>query len=117
MKRRECVPVSATTETLKTQDASLGEVVELRSIKDLPLTGRMPLDLVLTIRTAPACGSFGPGKAVAALPDTQRIRGDARQPGGGPDRIGHCVHSPIKILSRTSIVQCPILSVFALILA
>jgi hypothetical protein len=47
--RRESVAVTATTETLKTQDASLGEVVEPRSIQDLPLNGRMLLDLALTV--------------------------------------------------------------------
>jgi Carboxypeptidase regulatory-like domain len=47
--RRESVAVAATPETLKTQDASLGEVVERRSIQELPLNGRMLLDLVLTV--------------------------------------------------------------------
>lgn len=47
--RRETVAVTAAAETLKTQDASLGEVVEPRSIADLPLNGRMLLDLALTV--------------------------------------------------------------------
>ena len=41
--------VSGAPETLKTQDASLGEVVEPKSIEDLPLNGRMLLDLALTV--------------------------------------------------------------------
>jgi Carboxypeptidase regulatory-like domain len=47
--RKESVAVTAAAETLKTQDASLGEVVEPRSIRDLPLNGRMLLDLALTV--------------------------------------------------------------------
>ena len=47
--RRETVAVTATAETLKTQDASLGEVVEPRSVQELPLNGRMLLDLALTV--------------------------------------------------------------------
>ena len=50
--RRESVAVAATPETLKTQDTSLGEVVERRSIQELPLNGRMLLDLVLTVPDA-----------------------------------------------------------------
>jgi hypothetical protein len=58
--RRESVAVSATAETLKTQDASLGEVVEPRSIQELPLNGRMLLDLALTVPGAhpPECELF-----------------------------------------------------------
>src|SRR3954451_22746792 len=47
--RRETVAVTAHAETLKTQDASLGEVVESRSVHDLPLNGRMLIDLALTV--------------------------------------------------------------------
>jgi Carboxypeptidase regulatory-like domain len=47
--KRETVEVSASAEILKTQDASLGEVVEPKAIHDLPLNGRMLLDLVLTV--------------------------------------------------------------------
>ncbi|MGH9664137.1 MAG: carboxypeptidase regulatory-like domain-containing protein, partial [Bryobacteraceae bacterium] len=47
--QHQSVAVTATAETLKTQDASLGEVVEPRSIRDLPLNGRMLLDLALTV--------------------------------------------------------------------
>src|ERR1017187_5458055 len=47
--RHETIAVPATAESLKTQDASLGEVVEPRSIQDLPLNGRMLLDLALTV--------------------------------------------------------------------
>jgi hypothetical protein len=46
---RESVAVTAGAETLKTQDAALGEVVEPKSIQDLPLNGRMLLDLALTV--------------------------------------------------------------------
>ncbi|HCC58503.1 MAG TPA: hypothetical protein DEQ47_14845 [Solibacterales bacterium] len=47
--QHETVAVAAIAETLKTQDASLGEVIEPKSIQDLPLNGRMLLDLVLTV--------------------------------------------------------------------
>ena len=43
------VNVTASSETLKTSDASVGEVVEPTSIRDLPLNGRMLIDLVLTV--------------------------------------------------------------------
>jgi hypothetical protein len=46
---RESIAVTAAAETLKTQDATLGEVVEPKSIQDLPLNGRMLLDLALTV--------------------------------------------------------------------
>jgi hypothetical protein len=45
----ESVDVAARAETLKTSDASLGEVVESKSIQELPLNGRMLLDLALTV--------------------------------------------------------------------
>ncbi|HKV24191.1 MAG TPA: carboxypeptidase regulatory-like domain-containing protein [Candidatus Acidoferrum sp.] len=43
------VRVVAGTEVLRTTDASVGEVVEPRSISQLPLNGRMLIDLVLTV--------------------------------------------------------------------
>ena len=41
--------VVARAEILKTADTSLGEVVENKSIKELPLNGRMLIDLALTV--------------------------------------------------------------------
>jgi hypothetical protein len=52
--RSETVEVVASTENLKTQDASIGEVVEPKSIEDLPLNGRMLIDLALTVPDAHA---------------------------------------------------------------
>jgi Carboxypeptidase regulatory-like domain len=43
------IDVGARAETLKTEDASLGEVVESQSVHELPLNGRMLLDLALTV--------------------------------------------------------------------
>ena len=43
------VNVNAASELLHTTDASVGEVVESRSIRELPLNGRMLIDLVLTV--------------------------------------------------------------------
>ena len=43
------VNVNATSELLHTTDASVGEVVEPRSVRELPLNGRMLIDLVLTV--------------------------------------------------------------------
>jgi hypothetical protein len=40
---------AAAGELLKTQDASVGEVVDQRSVDSLPLNGRMLIDLVLTV--------------------------------------------------------------------
>ena len=45
----QSVNVSASSELLKTQDASVGEVVDQRSVDSLPLNGRMLIDLVLTV--------------------------------------------------------------------
>lgn len=45
----ESVVVSANAEVLKTADASLGAVIEQQSIRELPLNGRMLLDLALTV--------------------------------------------------------------------
>jgi len=47
--QRETLSVTAAAETLKTQDATIGEVVEQSSVHDLPLNGRMLLDLALTV--------------------------------------------------------------------
>ncbi len=45
----QTVMVEASRELLKTQDASVGEVVDQRSVESLPLNGRMLIDLVLTV--------------------------------------------------------------------
>jgi Carboxypeptidase regulatory-like domain len=45
----QSVKVEASSELLKTQDASVGEVVDQRSVDSLPLNGRMLIDLVLTV--------------------------------------------------------------------
>ena len=45
----QSVMVQASGELLKTQDASVGEVVDQRSVDSLPLNGRMLIDLVLTV--------------------------------------------------------------------
>ena len=46
---KESIDVSGVAETLKTDDASLGEVVESQSVHELPLNGRLLLDLALTV--------------------------------------------------------------------
>jgi hypothetical protein len=43
------IEVSGKAELLKTSDASLGEVVETKSVQELPLNGRMLLDLAVTV--------------------------------------------------------------------
>jgi hypothetical protein len=43
------VKVTAGSEVLQTTDASVGEVIEPASIRELPLNGRMLIDLVLTV--------------------------------------------------------------------
>jgi hypothetical protein len=45
----QTVVVQASEELLKTQDASVGEVVDQRSVDSLPLNGRMLIDLILTV--------------------------------------------------------------------
>src|SRR5215472_4355707 len=45
----EGVQVSGSADILRTTDASVGEVVEPKSIQELPLNGRMLIDLVLTV--------------------------------------------------------------------
>jgi hypothetical protein len=52
--KHDTVAVTVAAETLKTQDVSLGEVVEPKSIQDLPLNGRMLVDLALTVPGAHA---------------------------------------------------------------
>jgi hypothetical protein len=47
--KRESIQVSGGAELLKTSDASLGEVVETKSVQELPLNGRMLLDLAVTV--------------------------------------------------------------------
>jgi hypothetical protein len=46
---KEAVAVTAATDILRSTDASVGEVVEPKSIQELPLNGRMLIDLVLTV--------------------------------------------------------------------
>jgi hypothetical protein len=46
---KEGVQVSAGADVLRTTDASVGEVVERKSVQELPLNGRMLIDLVLTV--------------------------------------------------------------------
>ncbi len=46
---RTTVEAEARAEALKTEDASIGEVVESKSVQELPLNGRMLLDLALTV--------------------------------------------------------------------
>jgi hypothetical protein len=46
---QEGVNVTAGSEVLRAKDSSVGEVVEPESIRELPLNGRMLIDLVLTV--------------------------------------------------------------------
>src|SRR5215475_8573060 len=46
---KEGVTVNSASEILHTTDAAVGEVVEPKSIQELPLNGRMLIDLVLTV--------------------------------------------------------------------
>jgi hypothetical protein len=46
---KQGVEVTEVSEVLRTRDASVGEVVEPQSIQQLPLNGRMLIDLVLTV--------------------------------------------------------------------
>jgi hypothetical protein len=50
--QHESVAVEARSEMLRTQDATLGDVVESKSINGLPLNGRMLIDLTLTMPEA-----------------------------------------------------------------
>ncbi len=47
--RTETLNVIGRAETLKITDTSVGEVIEPKSIRELPLNGRMLIDLVLTV--------------------------------------------------------------------
>lgn len=47
--KTESISVIGAAETLKTQDVSLGEVIEPKSVQELPLNGRMLIDLALTV--------------------------------------------------------------------
>src|SRR5258708_3434593 len=46
---KEGVQVNAAADLLRTTDGSVGEVVERTSVQELPLNGRMLIDLVLTV--------------------------------------------------------------------
>jgi hypothetical protein len=46
---KEGVQVNAAADVLRTTDASVGEVVERKSVQELPLNGRMLVDLMLTV--------------------------------------------------------------------
>ena len=46
---KEGMQVSAAADVLRATDASVGEVVERQSVQELPLNGRMLVDLVLTV--------------------------------------------------------------------
>src|SRR5882724_10057278 len=46
---KEGVQVNAAADVLRTTDSSVGEVVERQSVQELPLNGRMLIDLVLTV--------------------------------------------------------------------
>ena len=48
-KQAETISVSELPEVLKTADASVGEVVDRRSVQQLPLNGRQLIDLVTTV--------------------------------------------------------------------
>ncbi|WP_321471861.1 carboxypeptidase-like regulatory domain-containing protein [uncultured Paludibaculum sp.] len=58
--------VTSTVEMLKTQDAAVGEVVETKSVKELPLNGRALLDLALTVPGShQGHGTYVPGRTCA----------------------------------------------------
>ena len=46
---KQTITATAATELLKTSDASVGEVVDQRAVSQLPLNGRMLVDLMLTV--------------------------------------------------------------------
>ncbi len=56
------VTVAAAAELLKTTDASVGEVVDRRSVEQLPLNGRKLVDLVALVPGAHAAGGAQQGK-------------------------------------------------------
>ena len=47
--RKEALEISSAPEAIHTTEASVGEVIESTSIENLPLNGRMLIDLVLTV--------------------------------------------------------------------
>ncbi len=47
--RREAVEVSSTPDAIRTNEAAVGEVIEPAAVANLPLNGRMLIDLVLTV--------------------------------------------------------------------
>ncbi|HVC48013.1 MAG TPA: carboxypeptidase-like regulatory domain-containing protein [Terracidiphilus sp.] len=57
----QTVNVQSSGELLKTQDASVGAVVDQRAINSLPLNGRMLIDLVLTVPGAHMSHGAGTG--------------------------------------------------------
>ena len=61
----ESVEVTASTPLLEPQTSSLGQVVDGRKVRDLPLNGRNPLALVALVPAViPQSGSQGsPGRA------------------------------------------------------
>ncbi|HET7346388.1 MAG TPA: Plug domain-containing protein, partial [Acidobacteriaceae bacterium] len=58
---KQSVNVEASGELLKTQDASVGAVVDQKSVDSLPLNGRMLIDLVLTVPGAHISHGAGTG--------------------------------------------------------
>jgi hypothetical protein len=46
---QQAVEVAANVDILKTTDTSVGEVIENKAVRELPLNGRMLIDLVLTV--------------------------------------------------------------------
>ena len=57
----QTVHIQGSEELLKTQDASVGAVVDQRSVESLPLNGRMMIDLVLTVPGAHISHGAGTG--------------------------------------------------------
>ena len=46
---QQTTQVQSVAEVLRTTDATVGEVIEPKSVRELPLNGRMLIDLVLTV--------------------------------------------------------------------
>ena len=82
-KQAQTISVSELPQVLKTEDASVGEVVDRRSVQQLPLNGRQLIDLVTTVsgahqgsgaqqemptRSTGARGSSPPSASAAAGP-------------------------------------------------
>ena len=74
----QTVTVQATGELLKTQDASVGEVVEKRSVEGLPLNGRMLIDLVLTVPGAHVSHGAATGDMSTVLEARPAVGGQHR---------------------------------------